>query len=193
MNFYKNSLAATLMALLPVTGFAQDVTIPEPNYASGRATAFAVKAIIEEALGLEVGMINTTAVPVIWEAMARGNGEIDIWTETWLPSQSGVADKYTTDGTVVISDKAFQATQGYCVTNVAVEKHGIKPAYDLASPENAALFDKNGDGKGEIWIGPQGWQSTNTETIRARDYGFADFFELQSTDEAIATAGLAEA
>jgi glycine betaine/proline transport system substrate-binding protein len=28
------------------------------------------------------------------------------------------------------------------------------------------------------------------ETVRARDYGFADFFDLQTTDEAVATANL---
>jgi len=170
---------------------AADVVIPDPNYASGRATAFAVKAIIEEALGLDVKMVTTTAVPVIWEAMSRGKGEIDIWTEAWLPNQSGVANRYVKqEKTVSLSSKPFEAIQGYCIPTAASEKHGIVSVFDLANPENAQLFDSNGDGKGEIWIGPQGWQSTNIETIRARDYGFADFFELQSTDEAIATAGL---
>ncbi|WP_374643693.1 glycine betaine ABC transporter substrate-binding protein [Tabrizicola sp.] len=191
MNFGSKSLAFLVLAAAPVSAQAADVVIPDPNYISGRTTAFAVKAVIEEALGLEVEMVTTTAVPVIFEAMARGNGEIDIWTETWLPNQSGMVAKYVDeDKTVTMSDKSFEALNGYCVTKVTVEEYGIKSVFDLANPENAALFDTNGDGKGEIWIGPQGWQSTNTETIRARDYGFADFFELQSTDEAVATAGL---
>lgn len=191
MNFGLKSLAFLALVVAPVSAQAVDVVIPDPNYISGRTTAFAVKAIIEEALGLEVEMVTTTAVPVIFEAMARGNGEIDIWTETWLPNQSGMVAKYVDeDKTVTMSDKSFEALNGYCVTKVTVEEFGIKSVFDLANPENAALFDTNGDGKGEIWIGPQGWQSTNTETVRARDYGFADFFELQSTDEAVATAGL---
>lgn len=181
----------SMTAATPMAAQAADVVIPDPNYISGRTTAFVVKAVIEEALGLEVEMITTTAVPVIFEAMARGNGEIDIWTETWLPNQSGMTSKYVDEEkTVSMSEKSFEALNGYCVTKVAAEEHGIKSVFDLANPENAALFDSNGDGKGEIWIGPQGWQSTNTETVRARDYGFADFFELQSTDEAVATAGL---
>jgi glycine betaine/proline transport system substrate-binding protein len=182
-----------LVALLffATPALAADVVIPDPNYASGRATAFAVSAIIQEALGLEVEMATTTAVPVIWEAMSRGKGEIDIWTETWLPNQSGLADRYVNkEKTVTISKKYISAIQGYCISKAMSEKHSITSVFDLANPENAQLFDSNGDGKGEIWIGPQGWQSTNIETIRARDYGFADFFELQSTDEAVATAGL---
>ncbi|MDQ2067627.1 glycine betaine ABC transporter substrate-binding protein [Xinfangfangia sp. CPCC 101601] len=181
----------SLAVTTPMAAQAADVVIPDPNYISGRTTAFAVKAVIEEALGLEVEMITTTAVPVIFEAMARGNGEIDIWTETWLPNQSGMTTKYVDEEkTVSMSEKSFEALNGYCVTKVVAEEHGITSVFDLANPDNAALFDSNGDGKGEIWIGPQGWQSTNTETVRARDYGFADFFELQSTDEAVATAGL---
>lgn len=185
--------AKLLVALLflATPAIAADVVIPDPNYASGRATAFAVKAIIEEALGLDVEMVTTTAVPVIWEAMSRGKGEIDIWTETWLPNQSGLANRYAKEEkTVIISKKPFNAIQGYCIPKATSEKHGIASVFDLANPENAQLFDSNGDGKGEIWIGPQGWQSTNIEVIRARDYGFADFFELQSTDEAVATAKL---
>lgn len=174
-----------------MAALAADVVIPDPNYASGRATAYAVKAIIEDALGLEVEMVTTTAVPVIWEAMSRGSGEIDIWTETWLPNQQGLVDRYVTnDKTVTLSEAAFPAIQGYCVTQKTYDEHGIQSVFDLANPENAEKFDTNGDGKGEIWIGPQGWQSTNIEMVRARDYGFADFFELQSTDEAIATASL---
>ncbi|MBL9074056.1 glycine betaine ABC transporter substrate-binding protein [Tabrizicola sp.] len=185
-------LAAAFSPLFaPASALAADIVIPDPNYASGRATAYAVKAILEEGLGLDVEMATTTAVPVIWEAMGRGTGEIDVWTETWLPNQSGLAQKYADEEkSVTIGDKFFPAVQGYCVTKVTMDQYGIKSVFDLANPENAKLFDTNGDGKGEIWIGPQGWQSTNIETIRARDYGFADFFELQSTDEAVATASL---
>lgn len=185
------SATAFAFVLVPAVAGAADVVIPDPNYASGRATAHVVKAVIEQALGLDVEMVTTTAVPVIWEAMSRGKGEIDIWTETWLPNQAGLAEKYAhEDKTVIIGDKFFPAVQGYCVTRVTMDKYGIRSVFDLANPDNARLFDTNGDEKGEIWIGPQGWQSTNIEMVRARDYGFADFFELQSTDEAVATAGL---
>ena len=76
------------------------------------------------------------------------------------------------------------------MTQVTVDKYGIKDVADLANPDSAKLFDTNGDGKGEIWIGASGWQSTNIEKVRARDYGFADFFDLQVTDEAVAAASL---
>lgn len=184
-------MAGFMMAATAGPAMAADVVIPDPNYASGRATAYLVKAVIEEALGLQVEMVNTTAVPVIWEAMSRGKGEIDIWTEVWVPNQQGLIDQYVNkEKTVRLSENSFQALQGYCVTKVTVEKYGIASVFDLADPENAALFDTNGDGLGEIWIGAEGWQSTNIERVRARDYGFADFFELQAVEESAATARL---
>lgn len=181
----------TSASLAPGLALAEKLVIPDPNYASGRATAFAVKGIIEEALGLEVETVPVASVPVVWEAMSRGTGEVDIWTETWLPNQSAPKTKYADEEKLVtVGEKSFPAVQGYCVPKAAAEKHNIRSVFDLANPEIAALFDSDGNGKGEVWIGPQGWLSTNIETIRARDYGFAEFFELQSTDEAIATAGL---
>src|SRR5690606_3760112 len=103
---FKTLALLTMAAATSTTAQAADVVIPDPNYISGRTTAFAVKAVIEEALGLEVEMITTTAVPVIFEAMARGNGEIDIWTETWLPNQSGMTAKYVDEEkTVTMSEK----------------------------------------------------------------------------------------
>jgi glycine betaine/proline transport system substrate-binding protein len=123
--------------------------------------------------------------------MDRNKGEVDIWPDVWLPNQQGLVDKYVKGaGTVKLAQNGYEAKQGYCVTQVTADKHGIKDVSDLANPDNAKLFDTNGDGKGEIWIGASGWQSTNIEKVRARDYGFADFFDLQSTDEAVAAASL---
>lgn len=150
-----------------------------------------IKNAAEQELGLDVSTVTTTAVPVIWEAMDRNKGEVDIWPDVWLPNQQGLVDKYVKSaGTVKLAQNGYEAKQGYCVTQVAIDKYGIKDVADLTNPDNAKIFDTNGDGKGEIWIGASGWQSTNIEKVRARDYGFADFFDLQVTDEAVAAASL---
>ncbi|MGF7159570.1 glycine betaine/proline transport system substrate-binding protein [Rhodoligotrophos appendicifer] len=194
----KNRLLATAFGifLLGTAGQASaaDVTMPDPNYATATAAMNVIKAIAEQELGLEVDTVTTTAVPVIWEAMDRGKGEVDIWPDVWLPNQQGLVDKYVeANKTVKLAKNGYAAAQGYCIPTAAAKKHGIKSVYDLANPENAKLFDTNGDGKGEIWIGAPGWQSTNIEKVKARDYGFAEFFELQATEEAVATANLDKA
>jgi glycine betaine/proline transport system substrate-binding protein len=184
--------ALWLLSIAPVSSaFAADVTMPDPNYATATAVMNVIRAAAEQELGLEISTVTTTAVPVIWEAMDRNRGEVDIWPDTWLPNQQGLVDKYVKDKkTVKLVEKGYEAKQGYCVTKITEDKYGIKNVSDLANPENAKLFDMNGDGKGKIWIGAPGWQSTNIEKVRARDYGFADFFELQTTDEAVSNAAL---
>jgi glycine betaine/proline transport system substrate-binding protein len=187
-------LATTILTVLGASAYAADVTMPDPNYATATAVMNVIKAAAEQELGLEVSTVTTTAVPVIWEAMDRNKGEVDIWPDVWLPNQQGLVDKYVNGNkTVKIAQNGYEAVQGYCVTKTTVTDHGIKSVYDLANPENAKLFDTNGDGKGEIWMGASGWQSTNIEQVKARDYGFAEFFDLQVTEEAVATASLDKA
>jgi glycine betaine/proline transport system substrate-binding protein len=185
--------AAFWISILGLTApaLAADVTMPDPNYATATAVMNVIKAAAEQELGLNVSTVTTTAVPVIWEAMARNKGEVDIWPDVWLPNQQGLVDKYVKkEGTVKLAANGYEAKQGYCVTQVTVDKYGVKSVADLANPDNAKLFAANGGDKGEIWIGAPGWQSTNIEKVRARDYGFADFFDLQTTDEAISNAAL---
>lgn len=182
---------STALALPPATALAADAVVPDPNYPGGRATAYAVIVAAEQLLGLEIDTITTTAVPVIWEGMDRGDGQIDVWTEVWLPNQQPMVDKFVEEaGSVILTEHSFEAVQGYCMTAKDAETYEITSVYDLASPEAATLFDANGNGKGELWIGPVGWLSTNIERVRARDYGLDEFFELESFDEAVATANL---
>ena len=136
-------LATTILTFLGASAYAADVTMPDPNYATATAVMNVIKAAAEQELGLEVSTVTTTAVPVIWEAMDRNKGEVDIWPDVWLPNQQGLVDKYV-DGnkTVKIAKNGYEAVQGYCVTKTTVTDHGIKSVYDLANPENAKLFDK---------------------------------------------------
>ncbi|CAK7259394.1 MULTISPECIES: glycine betaine ABC transporter substrate-binding protein [unclassified Shinella] len=183
--------SAALAMLWPALAQANPITIADPGYATAQGTAYVVKVLLEEQLGKEVEAVKAGSVPVIWEALNRNGGEIDIWTDVWLPNQQALVDQYAGEGgKVKLAANSYAGTQGYCTTKATADKHDIHSVFDLADPAKAAVFSADGKGKGKIWIGAAGWLSTNIETVRARDYGFADFFELQTTDEAVATADL---
>lgn len=183
--------SAALAALWPALALAAPITVADPGYATAQGTAYVVKVLLEEQLGKEIEVVKAGSVPVIWEALNRNGGEIDIWTDVWLPNQQGLVDQYAGEGgKVKLAASSYAGTQGYCTTKATAEKHGIHSVFDLSDPAKAAVFSADGKGKGRIWLGAAGWLSTNIETVRARDYGFADFFELQTTDEAVATADL---
>jgi len=183
--------SAALAAFLPALAQANPITIADPGYATAQGTAYVVKVLLEEQLGKQVEAVKAGSVPVIWEALNRNGGEIDIWTDVWLPNQQALVDQYAGEGgKVKLAANSYAGTQGYCTTKMTADKYDIHSVFDLSDPAKAAVFSADGKGKGRIWLGAAGWLSTNIETVRARDYGFADFFELQTTDEAVATADL---
>ncbi len=172
----------------PVAAQAADVVIGVPNWPSVAATANVLKVVIEQNLGLEVELQNGTN-PIVFEAMDKGS--MHAHPEVWMPNQQNLHDTYVKDkGTVAANPNGVEAFQGMCVPKAFADEHNITSIDDLSNPEVAALFDTNGDGKGELWIGAPGWASTNVEKVRAKSYGYDQTFELTESDETLAYANL---
>ncbi len=156
--------SAAVMAATPA--LAADIVIGVPNWPSVAVTANVLKVVIEDNFGLEVELQNATN-PIVFEAMDKGS--MDIHPEVWMPNQQNLHDTYVKDkGTVVMNPNGVPSFQGICVPKFVAEELGVTTIEDLSDPDKAALFDTNGDGMGEIWIGASGWASTNIEKIRAK-------------------------
>lgn len=167
---------------------AADIVIGVPNWPSVNATAHILKVAIEQNLGLEVELQNGTN-PIVFEAM--DSGAMHVHPEVWMPNQQNLHDTYVTDkGTVAFNPNGVEAFQGMCVDKATADANDIRSIDDLTNPDIAALFDSNGDGQGELWIGAPGWASTNVEKIRAKSYGYDQVFELTEIDETVAYANL---
>ncbi len=183
-------LAICAVAALTTIGAAKaaDVVIGVPNWPSVQVTAHILKVILGDNLGLEVELQNSTN-PVVFEAMDRGS--MHVHPEVWLPNQANLHDKFVKErGTVVMNPNGVEAFQGFCATKSTAENHGVTAIYDLTDPDKAALFDSDGDGLGEAWIGASGWASTNIEKIRAKSYGYDETMKLLEMDETLALAAL---
>lgn len=194
MNIRKVTLLCTVALLTAGAVSAQEkVMIGEPSWPGAKIMANLIGQVIETRLGGEVGYA-PGANAVIFEAMDGGRGDIDVHPDVWLPNQSSFTDKFVDGaGTVSLSDGSYEGRAGFCVPNYMVEDHNIKSVFDLATPEGQALFDSNGDGKGEIWVGASGWASTNIHLVKARDYGIETFLEPTTEDEAVFYARLKDA
>jgi len=182
--------SAGMITVLAFTGVAQaaDVVIGVPNWPSVNATAHILKVAIEDNLGLSVELQNGTN-PIVFEAMDKGS--MHAHPEVWLPNQQNLYNTYVEEkGTVVKNQNGVAAFQGMCVPKFIADEYNIKSINDLTDPEKAAIFDTNGDGKGELWIGAPGWASTNVEKVRARSYGYSETLELTEMDETLAYANL---
>ncbi|WP_341367363.1 glycine betaine ABC transporter substrate-binding protein [Yoonia sp. BS5-3] len=194
MKLLTNTILCGALALSAGAGAAQErVMIGEPSWPGAKIMANLIGQVIEGRLGGEVGYA-PGANAVIFEAMDGGRGDIDVHPDVWLPNQSSFTDKFVDEaGTVALSDGSYEGRAGFCVPNYMVENHNINSVFDLATPEGQALFDSDGDGTGEIWVGASGWASTNIHLVKVRDYGIETFLEPTTEDEAVFYARLKDA
>ncbi len=194
MKHLKTFAIAATVALTASSAMAQEkVMIGEPSWPGAKIMANLIGQVITNRLGGEVGYA-PGANAVIFAAMDGGRGDIDVHPDVWLPNQSSFTDEYVDQKkSVSLSSGSYEGRTGFCTPNYMVEKHGIKSVFDLGTPEAQALYDKDGDGKGEIWIGASGWASTNIHKVKARDYGIDTFLEPTTEDETVFYAGLKDA
>lgn len=185
MSKLKSPLVA-LGLLISSAGISQatDVVIGVPDWSSATVTAHVLKALLEDEFGLDTALEDGTN-ETIFAAMDAGTEHIH--PEVWLPNHSSLNAKYVLRRkSVTMSPKGVPARQGICVTRATHDVHGITSVTDLADPDKAALFDTDGNGKGEIWIGAPTWSSTRIEKIRAKGYGYDKTMDLLEAGEPIA-------
>ena len=164
------------------------IIIGQLNWGYSKIMTNIMKIVAEDNYGLQVEMV-PGGHAVFFKAMDQGKGEVDVHPEVWLPNNQGLVDQYVNENqTVSLTDAVFPAFDGFCTTQEAVDTYGLKSVYDLTRPEIVGLTDRDGDGKGEIWMGAPGWSSTKIHQIRARDYGFADLYDLTVSEENVILA-----
>ena len=184
----KLSMMASAAILTATPAFSADIVIGVPNWPSVAAMANILKVVIEDNLGLSVELQNGTN-PIVFEAMDKGS--MDAHPEVWMPNQQNLHDTYVKDkGTVAMNPNGVPAFQGVCVDKATADNLGVRSITDLSDPDKSALFDTDGDGKGEIWIGAPGWASTNVEKVKAKSYGYDQTLTLTEFDETLAYANL---
>ena len=194
MKQMKTFAAAMVLALGSSGAMAQEkVMIGEPSWPGAKIMANLIGQIIEGRLGGEVDYA-PGANAVIFAAMDGGRGDIDVHPDVWLPNQASFTDEYVDQkGTVALSSGSYEGRTGFCTPTYMAEQHNIKSVFDLATPMAQELFDSDGDGKGEIWVGASGWASTNVHRVKVRDYGIETFLEPGTEDETVFYSRLKDA
>ena len=182
------ALATCFVAGIGDPALSADLLIAMPNWPSGQAAANIIKYGIEQKLGLKVDVREMGTMTAF---AGLDSGDVDVSPEVWLPNFDSLVKKYVDEKkTVQLSPKGVAATQRICVTRATADKYGVKDISDLSDPQKAAVFDTDGDGKGEMWIGALGWSSTSVEKIRAKSYGYEKTMTLLQMPEDMAMAAV---
>ena len=167
------------------------VVVAELDWQGARAVGHVLAAVMEERLGLEVELVAVTSAEAPLDAMARGDGPIDVYPDLWMPDQSEAWQAYIgpdSAKSILVNDNPYTGTEGIYIPGFIQDEHAIRHVDDLASPEALAIFDGDGNGKGEYWPGPPDWNSTRIQLVKAQSYGYAQHFEaLPLTDDEFTT------
>lgn len=190
MNKPRPSVLAAIFAGLLLSSsvsFAAEIVVGVGNWPSANVSSAVIKQVLEENLDVEVELQSGTN-PLIFAGMSKGSSHVH--PEVWLPNQANLANKYASD--VVQNMNSADTAQGMC-SNEEAREAGIKHISDLTNPDLAMLFDRDGNGHGNIYIGATGWASTTVEKIKAKGYGYDATMDLDEIDETIAYAQLDDA
>lgn len=102
-------------------------------------------------------------------------GTVDFWANSWLPNQysqmpRNFFEKADTYGYVVKSG----GLQGYLIDKKHQEKFNITSLEDFKRPEVKEAFDRNGDGKADLFGAPPGWKITEVMEHHLEVYDLKD-------------------
>jgi len=170
---------------------AQDasVKIGDLTWTGARAIGHVIQAVIEGPLGGEAEIVTGLSDgSVIAQGMDKGDGSVDVYTDLWMPNRKAIWDEFIDGAGTVGHNVPYLGTQKMYVPAYLADQVGS--VEDLSKPEVAAMFDKDGNGKGEYWAGDAGWNSTKMWQIKFKSYGLDELWEPEILPDATFKAQL---
>ena len=188
----KTFMGATAIAVVTSTGaFAQGakVTIGDPAWAGATAIGQVIKAIIEGPLQGEAEITSGLGeAGAIFAGMDKGDGTVDVHPDVWRQLNPAIWEKYVVDAKTVGVSAPYIGTEAIFVPHYMSDK--VSSYDDLKNPAIAALFDKDGNGKGEYWAGDASWSSSQVLQIKFKSLGLDELWEAEILPDATFKAQL---
>lgn len=193
MKTLLKATALSVMALSTTAASAQEkVMLSDLSWNGARAIGHVISAIINGPMGSEAEIVQgMNQQAVIYAGMDKGDGSIDVHTDMWMPNWQSAWDEYIVDNQTVDHNTPYQGTSNIYVP--AYMDGTVNSIDDLRNPEIAAMFDTDGDGKGEYWAGDVTWASTKRWQIKFKSYGLEELWEPNIVSADTFKAGLAAA
>lgn len=188
-------VAAALLAFAGPAEAKTKVVIGQLDWPGATAIENVIGEVMARYLDADVQTISA-AQEALYEALDKGDGSVDVVADMWTDHLPVQMKNYVLPGgkqSIILNTTPYLGTEGIFVPGYVADELGVKSLSDLAKPEVAKLFDLDGNGKGELWAGAVGWESTNHTAVRAKSYGFEGNFELTTVDQAVFLAQLKDA
>lgn len=190
MTLWKSTAAALALTVGAAPAMAQEkITLSDLSWNGAQAIGHVLSAIIEDEMGGDAEIVSgMNQAAVIMAGMDKGDGSIDVYTDLWMPNQQALWDEYIDGNQTVLTNKPYKGTSNIYVPSYMADK--VSSIEDLNNPEIAAMFDTDGNGKGEYWAGDVTWASTKRWQIKFKSYGLDALWEPNIVSADTFKAGL---
>jgi len=161
-------ISAFSVVLLAGTAHAQrrEIVLAQFDWPASIAITYILKQVLEQELDLRATVVPLSQ-DVGWQNIEKG--VLDAAAEIWWPARAADIDRYVHERqTVQMSLTYDNAPQGIIIPTWVSKRYDIHTIDDLR--RNAALFDLDGDGRGDMWAGAADWAATEIMQIKVRDY-----------------------
>ncbi|WP_434055931.1 MAG: glycine betaine ABC transporter substrate-binding protein [Roseibium sp.] len=193
MKLARNLLFGTAFSLIAANSAlaADDATVKigDLTWTGAKAIGHVIQAVINGPLDSEAVIVEGLSDgSIIAAGMDKGDGSADVYTDLWMPNRAAIWDKYIDGAKTVGHNEPYKGTQKMYVPSFMADK--VSSVEDLKDPEIAAMFDKDGNGKGEYWSGDAGWKSTRMWQVKFKSYGLDELWEPEILPDATFKAQL---
>jgi len=179
-------MSSALSLTFATAAYAADdatVAISDLTWNGGKAISHVIEAVIDGPLGSEAVIVEGLSDgSIISAGMDKGDGSADVFADLWMPNRKSIWEKYVDGAQTVGHNSPYPGTQNMYVP--AYMAKWVTSFEDLKKPEVAAMFDKDGNGKGEYWPGDAGWKSTRMWQVKFKSYGMDDLWEPEVLPDA---------
>lgn len=140
------------------TGAAEALVIADPGWEAGTVVSEIVRVVLEEAgVSADVEPMDHTAAI---SELASDDPSVHVHPDLWQQNQSITIQESIEEGVILLGEDPYQASQGIYILDSEETEDRVDDLDSLMDPEVAELFDADGDGSGEMWIGARGWATT---------------------------------
>ncbi|TCL01188.1 glycine betaine/proline transport system substrate-binding protein [Shimia isoporae] len=190
MKTIKTTVAlAALVAAAGSVSAQEKITFSDLSWNGAQAIGHVLSAIIEDQMGGDAEIVSgMNQAAVIMAGMDKGDGSIDVFTDLWMPNQQALWDEYIDGNGTVVTNSPYKGTSNIYVPSYM--RGTVDSIDDLRNPEVAAMFDTDGNGKGEYWAGDVTWASTKRWQIKFKSYGLDGLWEPNIVSADTFKAGL---
>jgi ABC-type proline/glycine betaine transport system substrate-binding protein len=163
-----------------VPGSGETLVVGRPTWDTGWFQA----EILAQMLG-ELGYVIDGPITYGNEDFYREvqTGNVDLWANGWFPLHDQLLPEVEASGAKRVGfEVKGGALQGYMADLATIEESRIETLGDLADPEIAAQFDRDGDGKADLIGCNLDWACHPVVEHHLEAYGLSDTVEQISSD-----------